>query len=140
MSEAGVRGRGRYIDCGRTRGEGGMYGRTGISDTRPIVAPGVISSSMRGVIEGVELVEPFRSDETLPSSSRGDGKASIRRGTSRVLSVLGMKMRDSPSRGLPRVRGWLGRDLGAFERGPKELMKTRVGRVGGSFIVTFLAV
>jgi hypothetical protein len=50
-----------------------MYGRTGISDTRPIVAPGVVSPSIRGVIEGVELVEPLRSDETLSSSSRGDG-------------------------------------------------------------------
>ena len=117
-----------------------MYGRTGISDTRPIVAPGVVWSSNRGVMHGVELADSPLSDDALLSSSRGDGYASSRRGTSRLLSVLGKKTRDSRLRGSPLVRGCVGRALGGLERAPRELIKTRVGRVGGSFIVTFWAV
>lgn len=48
-------------------------------------------------------------------------------------------MRDSLFRALPRVREWLGRAREPLDRDPRELMKTRVGRVGGSIKVIFLA-
>lgn len=33
FSDPAVRGRGPYTDCGLVRGEGGIYGRLGISET-----------------------------------------------------------------------------------------------------------
>lgn len=73
--------------------------------------------------------------------SRGDdlGLTSARRGTCRLPSSFPSKMRDSLFRALPRVREWLARVREPLDRPPKELMKTRVGRVGGSIKVIFLA-
>lgn len=88
---------------------------------------------------GVGLVEVVRSAGGFVVSRGGVALVSIRRGTLSVLSVLSGNMRDPRSRGFPFVRAWLGRDLGPFERDPRELIKTKVGRVGGSTTVTFLA-
>lgn len=66
------------------------------------------------------------------------GFMSDRRGTWTLPSSFPSKMRDSRLRVVPLTRGWVGlsRDLDRF---PRELMKTRVGRVGGSIRVIFFA-
>lgn len=138
-----VRGRGRYIDCGLMRGDGGKNGTTGISETRLMVAlwrgRGVSSSAV--AMEGVVLVDSSSEvDSAVSVSFDAEALISVSRGTSSPFSNLPSNMRDSRSRGFPRVRDWLDRDLAFFKRELRELMKTRVGRVGGSIRVIFFAI
>lgn len=98
-------------------------------------------SSSRAGMAGVVQVESSP-EEDWASSVSFDAEAliSASRGTSRPFSNLPSKMRDSRSRGFPRVRERLVRDRAFFEREPRELMNTRAGRVGGSIRVIFFAV
>ena len=115
-----------------------------MSETQLIVALWVTGSLSlyKRDMSGVVLVDPARSLTTL-IESRGDGSLAgftfVRRGTSSSPSSLPLKIRDSRFRGLPRVREWPDRAREPLPRDPKQLMKTRVGRVGGSIKVIFFA-
>lgn len=98
--------------------------------------PGV-SSSAAGMA-GLVLAESLSQGDPVPVDA--EVLVSASRGTSRPLSNLPSKMQDSRSRGFPRVRDRLGRDLAFFDRELRELMKTRVGRVGGSIRMIFFAI
>lgn len=135
-----VRGRARYIDCGLMRGDGGRNGTTGISETRLIVAlwrGRGVSSSVMG-IAGVVHVDSSEEDSEFSVSF--EVLISVSCGTSSPFSNLPSNIRDSRSRGFPLVRDRLGRDLAFLERELRELMNTKVGRVGGSITVIFLAI
>lgn len=96
-----------------------------------------VSSSAAGMA-GLVLVESLSQED--PVCVDAEVLVSAGRGTSSPLSNLPSNMRDSRSRGFPLVRDRLGRDLAIFDRELRELMKTRVGRVGGSIRVIFFAI
>jgi hypothetical protein len=123
-------------------GDGGKNGTTGISETQLIFAlwRGRGVSSSVGGIAGVVLVDSSELDSGYSVSFDAEVFIPASRGTSSPFSNLPSNIRDSRSRGFPRVRDRLGRDLAFFEREPRELMKTNVGRVDGSIKVIFLAI
>lgn len=137
-----ARGRERWPVC-VTRGDGGRYGSTGISDTRLMVAP-ELPLGVRGIASGTVDVSgamriSVRCGDGFLLGARGEGWVSTRRGMLRSLSDFPAKTRDSRSRGLPRVRVLLDRGFEPLDRVPRELIKTKAGRVGGSIMVTFFA-
>lgn len=81
-----------------------MYGRTGISETRLMVAVWMEDDPVTiDGIAGDELVG-LRSVGVFVECRAGVAFVSTSRGTSRVLSVLSRNMREPRSRALPRVR------------------------------------
>lgn len=135
--------RDREPDC-VMRGDGGIYGSTGISETRLIVALELVLRT-RGIASGTSDVSGATrrgaafSAEGFLRSALGVGWVSTMRGILRSLSDLPANTRDSRSRGLPRDRGLFCRGFALLDRDPRELMKTNAGRVGGSIRVTFFA-
>lgn len=137
FSRPEVRGRGRYSWVGSVRGGAGKYE---ISETRLMVAlsANCVSSSRAGVGAGIgaglgACFMVFLFSDTRGDLFAGSDKRCI---VSRRLSALTSIER---VRLLSRPRLWLGRGFEGIDRDPRALIKTTVGRVPGSMIVTSLA-